>query len=194
MRKEVAMSSDLTAEKLKQLLPEIEMISDKLLIEKVINVWIETWKHSEFEELEDVPYAVSIGGGLDYNAVKHLRTTALSAVAVAKILKEMHGVEVNLDYLVAGALLHDVSKLVEFSARGGKTPLGQKISHSVYGIAAALSQDLPLEVVHIIASHTPQLKKVPESAEAIIIRHLDMLEADCHAFLAGEELYSNRSL
>lgn len=185
------MSLALNVEEVRRLLPEIEMIADSSLAEKVINVWIELWKHSEFKNLEDIPYAVSMAT-MKYNTIKHVRATVCSAVAVAKILKEMHGVEVNLDYLVAGGLLHDVSKLVELSSRGGRTLLGQKIPHGAYGIGAALAQDLPIEVVHIIASHTPHLKKVPDSAEAVIIRHIDTIEADCHALLAGEELYSSR--
>jgi len=186
------MSPDQKVEKVKRLLPEIEMISDPSLAEKVIKVWIEAWKHSEFENLEDIPYAVSIRSGIGYNAIGHISTTARCAVAIAKTLKEMHGLKVDLDYLVAGALLHDVSKVVEFSKQGGRTPLGQKIPHGCYGIAAALAQDLPIEVVHIIASHTPNLKKAPQSLEALIVHHIDMLEADCNTLLSGDELYSAR--
>lgn len=34
----------------------------------------------------------------------------------------------------------------------------------------------------------------PESIEAIVVRHVDGLEADCHALLAGEALFSSRSI
>jgi putative nucleotidyltransferase with HDIG domain len=183
-------SGVMSPETIKQLFPEINMITDPTLADKVTQVWLDVWKRSNWKNLEDVPYTTTI----KKSAIRHLRSTARSAVAVAKIMKELHGVEVNLDYLVAGALLHDVSKLVEYSSQGGRTSLGQKIPHGAYGIAAALAQDLPVEVVHIIASHTPHLRKMPESVEAIIVRHVDGLEADCHALLAGETLFSSRTI
>lgn len=179
-----------SAETIKGIFPEINMITDPTLADKVTQVWLDVWKRSNWKNLENVPYTPTI----KKSTILHLRSTTRSAVAIAKVLKELHGIDVNLDYLIAGALLHDVSKPMEYSSQGGRTPLGQKIPHGSYGIAAALEQDLPVEVVHIIASHTPHLRKMPESVEAIIVRHVDGLEADCHALLAGEPLFSIRSV
>ena len=126
-------SGAINAENLKRLFPKISLITDPTLADKVARVWLDIWKKSNWKNLEEIPYTTTI----KKSTVKHLRSTARSAVAVAKILKELHGVEVNLDYLVAGALLHDVSKPIEYSSQGGRTPLGQKIPHGSYGIAAA---------------------------------------------------------
>jgi putative nucleotidyltransferase with HDIG domain len=149
---------------------------------------MEVWKKSDWENLQDLTYTETI----KHSGIKHFRATVLSAMSIAKIFKEIHGLDVNIDYLIAGALLHDVSKLVEDSSQGGKSILGQKIPHAAYAVGAAIAQDLPIEVVHIIASHTRYLRKMPETLEALIVRHIDELEADCHALMAGEKLFSSR--
>jgi len=38
-------------------------------------------------------------------------------MAMAKVAKEVMGVEVNMDILIAGAILHDVDKAVLFDAK-----------------------------------------------------------------------------
>ncbi len=58
------------------------------------------------------------------------------AVAVAEILTRFHGTEIDRDRLLAGALLQDASKLVEYEPDGNGgvrlSELGERFPHAFY--------------------------------------------------------------
>ena len=62
------------------------------------------------------------------------------------------------DYLIAGALLHDVGKLMELArdpdGKTVKSDNGKLLRHAFTGVYLAMANDLPDEVVHIIAVHS----------------------------------------
>ena len=64
------------------------------------------------------------------------------------------------DYLVAGALLHDVGKLLELEWCGDgnviKSSNGLLLRHAFTGVYLAMKNGLPDEVTHIIAVHSKE--------------------------------------
>jgi hypothetical protein len=99
--------------------PEIKMIQDSSLADKVTLVWLEVGKRSDWKNLGEVLYTPTI----KKSTIRHIRSTARGVVAVAKTLKELHGTEVNLDFLVAGVLLHfhNFKRFIIFNAGFRKT-------------------------------------------------------------------------
>ena len=82
-------------------------------------------------------------------------------------------------YLIAGALLHDVGKLLEYEMKDGKimkSKFGEKMRHPAAGAQLAEECDLPKEVVHIIAAHSHEGDSMNRSPEAIIIHHCDFID------------------
>jgi putative nucleotidyltransferase with HDIG domain len=86
----------------------------------------------------------------------------------------------NRDVLVAGALLHDVGKPLEYSAdnqrrweQAPRTEGWPPTRHSVNGWHVCLSVGLPLRVAHIPAAHSREGELVVRSLECTIVHYAD---------------------
>lgn len=162
------------------LFPELDAISDPALRSAVVDIWEDLWARSDYDRLSDVPVSVKI----DYPQVKHAQGVAAAALAVVDVWERVHGVRIDRDVLIAGALLIDVSKLVETrrSEDGGigYTELGKSLPHATFAAHAALERGVRLDVIHCILSHSPNGGKAPNTVEAQILDWLD--QADISAF------------
>ncbi len=135
--------------------PEIREIKNPNLRDGVVRVWQRVWKECAWERIEDVP----VSGTIAYSHIRHNRAVVQVALAMARVFQEIHHTPVDVDLLLAAALLQDVSKLVEYAPGPEGTPrrteLGQKLGHATYAAHVALDEGLPLDLVHIILSHSP---------------------------------------
>ncbi len=99
----------------------------------------------------------------------------------AKLVKEFHDIEVNRDMLLAGALLHDLSKVMEINVVGEnfqESEFGKKIQHGFYAAYKAYEKQLPLELQHMLITHTPKSNVLPQSIEAVILHYIDFTDTD----------------
>ncbi len=100
------------------------------------------------------------------------------------VLKEIYGdrVPIEHDHLVAGALLADVGKLLEYDrdekGRLVKGRFGRLLRHPCSGVALCHKHGLPPEVMHIVATHSHEGDKVERSIESIIFHHADFVDFD----------------
>ena len=158
------------------LLPEIGLIQDEALRGKVRRVWQVLWSRSDFADFAAVPTS----GEIPYPNLPHMRCVVALALGIADSFERFHGVKVDRDVLVAACLLQDASKVVEYrpKADGGieKTPIGKAVPHAFEAARVALDEGVPLEVVHIIATHSPQAPRFPTSLEGKIIYYADQLD------------------
>jgi putative nucleotidyltransferase with HDIG domain len=160
------------------LFPEVNEIASTDLRQKVIEIWLDVWKASDWERIEDVPKALAGG---HYKLYKHIQSVTRMALATSQIITEQHGVEFDRDLLIAGGLLHDVSKLSERQMRDGavqNTELGKLVQHAVYAAHLAWEKGLSDELVHIIVSHTFISGHLPITPEAVLVRYVDYLDTD----------------
>ena len=104
--------------------PEIVMISDKELQKKVVETYEEALKTGgwQLNDIDTIPFTLLIPDTMiSYRT--HVRTvTRMSLKAYEEW--EVYGekFKLNKDYLLAGALLHDVGKLIEYEKTAdGKT-------------------------------------------------------------------------
>jgi len=97
------------------------------------------------------------------------------------------GIPIQRDYLIAGALLADVGKPLEYDKdASGKViqgKFGQQVRHPFSGVALAYKHGIPGEVLHIIATHSHEGDKVERSIESIIFHHVDFVDFDIAKFL-----------
>ena len=152
---------------------ELQWIKDKELKDKVVNVWQEAAKRGNWESLDDAPFTLLIedSGKL----TDHTKRITNIAKAVYDLRKE----DINLDYLIAGALLHDVGKLLEYVEENGsyvKGDFGKKFRHPVSGALLAKELGLPDEIVLIIYAHSHEGDKLKRSPEAVIVNHSDFID------------------
>lgn len=140
-------------------------------------------------QFRELPAAVSnhhayIGGLLEH--------TLEVAEGVARFAEDQKGLHLHRGLAVAGAILHDIGKLVEFenpiAPRYGFE--GQLIGHLLLGRdmvrdeAKSISwadARMPVLLEHILISHHGELEyaaaMVPKSAEAVAVYHFDNLSA-----------------
>ncbi len=107
--------------------------------------------------------------------INHKRTAVQLSVDIAKKMKENFGdeISIDMDLLIAGAILIDVGKLIEYDKVDGKLTTRKLLRHPFSGVALADRFGLPPEVQHIIAYHSKEGDLARRSVEAIIVHHAD---------------------
>lgn len=161
---------------------ELAEIGDELLRDKVVRCWARAMTMSGAADLAaDIPSLKKItrtkgrqhGAGLE-----HVKAVVRFAEAIAEAQPLAHGLEPDRDIVVAGALLHDVGKLLE-QAPADRSPLaGTLVRHAFSGVHVAMLEDLPPEVLHIIAYHAAEGHRVQRTLECHIVHAADMLSVD----------------
>jgi len=166
---------------IRELLPEVEQIKDKDLQEKVIKVWEAACKLNnwEVEDLLKIPFTLLIPD-LKWNLIDHTRAVTQTSIQAAKVLIDYYkgDVPLDMDILIAGGLLHDVGKLLEYIKKDGKYvkgTVGKLLRHPFSGCALAYKLGLPEKVVHCIAVHAHEGDGKPRCPEAVIIHHSDFI-------------------
>jgi putative nucleotidyltransferase with HDIG domain len=167
------------SEELLDLIPEFNLIEDSGLRQKCIKTWEEAMRRGGWKanELKEMPFTLLIPD-CPVSFVEHTRAVTLNCLAVADVFEQVYGDRnpVNRDLLTAGALLHDVGKLLEYTRSGGKTvksEFGARLRHPFGGVILAAEQGLPSEVLHMIAAHAKEGDLVKRSKEATILFHAD---------------------
>lgn len=172
-----------------QLFPNIMDIKDAALRDRVAAVWDEALttgcggKGWTFDEIRAIPFTL-LAGKIDLRFVEHINSCCKQCIAIAGVLKEVFGdrVPVNLDVLIAGALLADAGKMLEFDKndRGEvvKGRYGDLLRHPFSGVAMCYKHGLPPEVMHIVATHSHEGDKVERTIESWIFHHADFVDFD----------------
>ena len=166
-----------------RLLPEIKEIKDSDLQDKVIACWQDAIDFRGWSEelLRNIPFTL-LAENVEITFIDHVRAVCRMCTACDDVLTEVHGknkTPINRDYLIAGALLADVGKLMEFEIIDGKpvkSDYGKHIRHPFSGVGLAFKHDVPSEIMHIIATHSKEgvgEKRLPES---IIFHHADFID------------------
>ena len=172
-----------------ELFPGLMKIQDESLRGKVAAVWNEAittgcgGKGWTFDELRAVKFTL-LAGDIDMKFVEHLNSCALQCIAIAEVLENAFRCEIplNRDFLIAGALLADVGKPLEYdkdaSGKVVQGTFGQQLRHPFSGVALAYKHGIPGEVMHMIATHSHEGDKVERSIESIIFHHADFVDFD----------------
>ena len=161
--------------------PEIEWIKDNELRSKVTAAWAWAIENSVLsaEDLEKIPFSLLIKD-CQVTFMNHKRTCVQLAVDMAKRMQANFGDEIaiDMDILIAGAILIDVGKLLEYEIVDGKlstSAAGKLVRHPFSGVGIAQRFDLPAEVLHIIATHSKEGDLGKRTVESIIVHHADFV-------------------
>lgn len=164
-----------------KLWPEIEWIKDKELAEKTATAWEYAIEKSVLsaDDLEEIPFSLLIKD-CNVSFMNHKRTCVQLAVDIAKRMKENFGeeIKIDMDILIAGAILIDIGKLIEYEIVDGKlgtSNFGAIVRHPFSGVAIADRFDLPAEVQHIIGTHSKEGDLGKRTVESIIVHHADFV-------------------
>ena len=168
--------------------PILDLMEDKELRQQILDIYEEIGKESKFDRPEEVPMVHKDHSKWNTHLVHHEATTTLAAYGVACCVEKAYGIKLNKDYLIAGDLLHDGSKALEYWKDGeetGHTPLMDQVGHSMVAASVAYDHKLPKEVIHIIISHTRHYDVPTASIEALLVYYTDLLDGEVRRNLVG---------
>ena len=167
-------------ERLLEIVPEFNLIQDRVLREKTIRVWEVAMERGGWtpDTLLQMPFTLLINP-CPANFIEHVRAVTLTAYRTAQLFGEIYGqrVPIHFDHLLSGGLLHDIGKVLEYEYKGentaAQTAYGALMRHPFSGAALAFEFGLPKEVQHIIAAHAGEGDKIQRSPEATLINKAD---------------------
>ncbi len=161
--------------------PEIDWIESPELKEKVAKTWELALERSILTEddLNTIPFTLLVKD-LNVSFMAHKRSVVHIARDAGKKIMEFYGSDlpVDMDTLIAGAILADVGKLLEYVIEDGKAVqgmYGKYLRHPFSGVSLAEECGVPPEVCHIIASHAGEGDMIKRTTEAYIVHHADFM-------------------
>jgi len=171
--------------KVEELWPELQWIQDSRLRGQTAKCWSLALERSPLraEDLSRIPFTLLIPN-CPITFMDHKRCVVHIARESAKTMKKFMGssLKIETDVVVAGAILADVGKLLEYEidpdGHSRQSAAGEALRHPFTGVALALECAVPLEVCHVIAAHAVEGNFVKRSTEAWIVHHADFMAFD----------------
>ncbi len=161
--------------------PELDWIRDGQLREATARTWELALERSPLtvEDLETIPFTLLVPD-LKVSFMAHKRCVVHVARESALKMNEFFGddLPVDLDVTIAGAILADVGKLLEYDIRDGKScksDMGVYVRHPFSGVGLAMEAGVPAKVCHIIAAHAGEGDLVKRTTEAYVVHHADFM-------------------
>jgi putative nucleotidyltransferase with HDIG domain len=169
-------------ETIKQLWPEIDWIQNPQLREQVTATWIKALERSPLkpDDLNRIPFTLLVPN-CPITFMEHKRCVVHIARDSARAMEAFMGraLPIDADTVIAGAILADVGKLLEYELSSDGTSRqserGEALRHPFTGVALALECGVPDAVCHIIAAHAAEGDLVKRSTEAFIVHHADFM-------------------
>ncbi|MCK9219892.1 MAG: HDIG domain-containing protein [Bacteroidales bacterium] len=166
-----------------KLWPELMWIEDPILREKVANTWELALERSVLtpDDLNTIPFTLLAGPDLKVSFMAHKRCVVHIALESGKKMNEFfkEDLPVNMDILIAGAILADVGKLLEYEldihGKSIQGKYGKYLRHPFSGVSLAEQCGIPAAVCHIIATHAGEGEMVKRTVEAYIVHHADFM-------------------
>jgi predicted aconitase with swiveling domain len=170
---------------LTELIPEFEEIHNPDLRSKAMAVWEEGMELGGWtpEALAEIPFTL-LTEDVAVTFIEHVRTVCRLCIASEKVLVEAYGDRAQIDHdaLVAGALLADVGKLIEYRREADGTTvfadMYKYLRHPFTGVALCYKHGIPEKVLHVIATHSWEGEKFKRRPESIIFHHNDFIDFD----------------
>lgn len=165
-----------------RLWPEIQWIERAQLREQVTDTWTKALERSPLkpEDLNRIPFTLLVPG-CPITFMEHKRCVVHIARHSAEAMQKFMGraLPIDIDSVIAGAILADVGKLLEYELAPDGTcrqsERGEALRHPFTGVALALECGVPDDVCHIIAAHAAEGDLVKRTTEAYIVHHADFM-------------------
>ena len=171
----------ISRQELDELWPELAWIDHPQLREAVANTWLLAFERSPLspEDLKTIPFTLLVAN-CPTTFMEHKRCVVHIAKDSAHAMQVFMGnaLKIDMDTVVAGAILADVGKLLEYELEDGKSKQserGELLRHPFTGVALALECGVPEAVCHIIAAHAAEGDLIKRTTEAFIVHHADFM-------------------
>lgn len=162
---------------------ELSWIKDNDLREKTANTWEFALERSVLtpDDLNRIPFTLLCGPDLKVTFMDHKRSVVHIALDAGNKINNMYHGELtcNMDVLIAGAILADVGKLLEYvldkNGKAVQSNYGKYLRHPFSGVSLAEECGVPAEVCHIIAAHAAEGNMIKRTTEAYVVHHVDFM-------------------
>jgi putative nucleotidyltransferase with HDIG domain len=176
-----ARGGDMLRREVERIWPELEWIVDGELRKRTADCWVRAFELSPLKpvDLERIPFTLKVPD-CPVSFMAHKRAVVRVARDAGRTVREFFGdaLPVDMDVLVAGAILADVGKLLEYESDGSgsrESLRGRYLRHPFTGVALAMECGLPDAVSHIVATHAGEGNMVARTTEAWIVHHADFM-------------------
>lgn len=169
-------------DEVRRIWPELEWIADGELRRRTTDCWVRAFELSPLSpaDLERIPFTLKVPD-CPVSFMAHKRAVVHVARDAGRTVQEFFGdaLPVDMDVLLAGAILADVGKLLEYESDGSggsrESLRGGYLRHPFTGVALAMECGLPDAVSHIVAAHAGEGNMVARTTEAWIVHHADFM-------------------
>ena len=160
----------------------LERIGNTELREKVVKAYVLACERGGWKSLDDLramPFTL-LTNTRGLNFIEHTIAVTEGAYGLAKAQEAAYRevpYQIDYDRLLAGGLLHDVGKLLEFERdeQGNfrKSRAGMCARHPITGTAVAYEVGLSNEMLNTIACHAKEGDGRPQVLETVLIHQAD---------------------
>ncbi len=165
----------------------LDLIADASLRTRVVDAFllgVQEGGWSSLSERAEMPFTlVTDPHGVSF--LEHTLAVTRGAVGLARAQAASYRsmpYRIDMDRLVAGAILHDVGKLLEIERRPDGTFTrshgGRCARHPVSGAILAARAGLPPEVVNVVACHAREGEGAPRVVETVLVHQADFATFD----------------
>lgn len=174
-------------EKLLEIFPEINWIQAETIRAAVIRCHAHVMEKSEWtlDDYDKMPFIKSFAG-CSVSCLQHTRVVTRMCKMLMDEYNEAykeHGYHLDSDTVLAGAILHDIGKFLEWekteSSLAVKSKQGKLLRHPISGAIVAAMQGLPDAVVHCIFVHSTEGNTAQRTPEAMLVYKVDEMNFDC---------------
>jgi len=166
----------------RKLWPEMEWIKDSELRRKTEATWVRAFELSPLtpDDLNRIPFTLLIPN-CPTTFMEHKRCVVHIARRSAESMQGFMGnaLKIDMDVVIAGAILADVGKLLEYETgpdgKARQSERGELLRHPFTGVSVAMECGVPDSVCHVIAAHAAEGDQVKRTTEAYIVHHADFM-------------------
>lgn len=169
--------------------PEFRWIASEELRECCLNTWLDAAEKGGWDEsgLKKLPFVITELKDCPVLLIDHVKNVTAAAKQNMELLNQRYPARRALksDVVIAGAMLHDVGKLLEYEKYEGgyrHSSYGDFLRHPVAGAILAAENGVPDEIVHIIATHSFEGDRSHQTKEAYIVKASDWLNFNYLSF------------
>jgi putative nucleotidyltransferase with HDIG domain len=166
---------------------QLQRIRNPELRNAVVKAWVlgcERGGYSDLAQLKQMPFTL-LTDCCGVSFVEHTIAVTEGAIALAEAQTRTYAsmpYNIDIDRLVAGALLHDVGKLVEIQqttdGKHAKSHTGKCMRHPISGTVLGALAGLPDEVLNVIACHAKEGEGRPQVVETVLVHLADFATFD----------------
>ncbi len=160
----------------------LQRIKDADLSAKTVQAWVLACERGGWKSVDDLkamPFTL-LTNTRGVNFIEHTIAVTEGALGLAKAQESAYRempYKIDFDRLLAGGLLHDVGKLLEFEPDGNggfrKSLSGKCARHPISGTALAYEVGLPDKALNTIACHAKEGDGRPQVVETVLIHQAD---------------------